>query len=73
VNEIDKGETTLIAIMVCLLFSGLLGTISPLPGGLMAAHFGYMSVFIVSISFLIVGGAVVRIYVAEPRKRVRHV
>lgn len=49
--------------------SELAGTIGPLLGGVLAALLGYEAVFIASIVFLIIGGAVVRIYVPEPRKR----
>lgn len=48
--------------------SELAGTIGPLLGGVLAALLGYEAVFIASIVFLIIGGAVVRIYVPEPRK-----
>ncbi len=43
------------------------GTVGPLLGGLLATALGYQSVFVVSIAFLIVGGAVVNYYVPEPR------
>ena len=49
--------------------SELAGTLGPLLGGVLAALLGYEAVFIASIVFLIIGGAVVRIYVPEPRKR----
>jgi MFS family permease len=49
--------------------SELAGTIGPLLGGVLAALLGYEAVFMASIVFLIIGGAVVRIYVPEPRKR----
>jgi MFS family permease len=45
----------------------LAGTIGPLIGGILAATLGYQSVFIVSITFLLIGGTVVRFYVPEPR------
>lgn len=48
--------------------SELAGTLGPLLGGVLAALLGYEAVFIASIVFLIIGGAVVRIYVPEPRK-----
>jgi MFS family permease len=47
--------------------SELAGTIGPLLGGVLATLFGYTAVFVVSISFLVVGGAVVLAYVPEPR------
>ena len=36
-------------------------------GGILAATLGYQSVFLVSITFLLIGGTVVRFYVPEPR------
>ena len=48
--------------------SEIAGTIGPLLGGLLAAYFGYVSVFVTSIAFLVLGGTVVRIYVPEPRR-----
>jgi MFS family permease len=48
--------------------SEIAGTIGPLLGGLLAAQFGYVSVFVTSICFLVLGGTVVRIYVPEPRR-----
>ena len=49
--------------------SELAGTLGPLLGGVLVALLGYEAVFMASIVFLIIGGAVVRIYVPEPRKR----
>jgi predicted MFS family arabinose efflux permease len=49
--------------------SEIAGTIGPLVGGLLAAHFGYVSVFLTAITFLVLGGTVVRIYVPEPRSQ----
>ena len=49
--------------------SELAGTIGPLLGGVLAAVAGYQSVFLVSIVFLVLGGAVVARYVPEPRKQ----
>lgn len=43
------------------------GTVGPLLGGLLATALGYEAVFMVSIAFLLVGGAVVGYYVPEPR------
>ena len=48
--------------------SEIAGTIGPLLGGLLAAYFGYVSVFVTSIAFLVLGGTVVRIHVPEPRR-----
>ena len=49
--------------------SELAGTIGPLLGGVLAALAGYQAVFMASILFLVVGGAVVARYVPEPRKQ----
>jgi len=49
--------------------SELAGTIGPLLGGVLAALAGYQAVFLASILFLVVGGAVVARYVPEPRKQ----
>ncbi|MCR9262385.1 MAG: MFS transporter [Pseudomonadaceae bacterium] len=57
-----------IRIAIANTASEVAGTIGPLLGGLLAAYFGYLSVFICSICFLVIGGAVVRFYVPEPRR-----
>jgi len=57
-----------IRIAIANTASEVAGTIGPLLGGLLAAYFGYLSVFICSIGFLVIGGAVVRFYVPEPRR-----
>ena len=49
--------------------SELAGTIGPLLGGVLAALAGYQAVFMASILFLVVGGAVVSHFVPEPRKK----
>jgi len=48
--------------------SEIAGTIGPLLGGILAAALGYESVFIAAITFLVIGGTIVTIYVPEPRK-----
>jgi MFS family permease len=50
--------------------SEIAGTIGPLFGGLLATFYGYQSVFITSILFLLIGGIVVGKYVPEPRHSV---
>ncbi len=45
------------------------GTVGPLLGGALAAAAGYQAVFLASITFLVLGGAVVARYVPEPRNR----
>ncbi|MBL4780902.1 MAG: MFS transporter [Porticoccaceae bacterium] len=47
--------------------SEVAGFIGPLLGGILAAWLGYEAVFICSVTFLILGGAMVNIYVPEPR------
>lgn len=48
--------------------SEMAGAIGPLLGGVLAESFGYFSVFGTAMTFLAVGGAVVMMYVPEPRK-----
>ncbi|MBT5724585.1 MAG: MFS transporter, partial [Gammaproteobacteria bacterium] len=43
------------------------GSIGPLLGGAMATWYGYESVFIAAIFFLVVGATLVYFYVPEPR------
>ena len=43
------------------------GSVGPLLGGAMATWYGYESVFIAAIFFLVVGAALVYFYVPEPR------
>ena len=43
------------------------GAIGPLFGGILATLLGYEAVFICSMAFLVLGGALVNTYVAEPR------
>ena len=47
--------------------SEVAGTLGPLLGGLLAAYLGYEAVFISSMAFLVLGGAMVNAYVPEPR------
>ena len=47
--------------------SEIAGSLGPLFGGIIAALLGYEAVFICSMAFLIIGGAMVNAYVAEPR------
>jgi MFS family permease len=58
-----------IRIAIANTASELAGTIGPLLGGVLAALAGYQAVFMASILFLVVGGAVVARYVPEPRKQ----
>lgn len=46
------------------------GTIGPLAGGIMATWFGYESVFIAAIFFLVTGALMVQLFVPEPRTSV---
>ena len=47
--------------------SEIAGTLGPLSGGIIAAIWGYESVFILSITFLLIGGTIVKLFVPEPR------
>ncbi len=47
--------------------SEIAGTIGPLFGGLLATLLGYEAVFICSVAFLVLGGAMINAYVPEPR------
>jgi MFS family permease len=48
----------------------LAGTLGPIAGGLLAHHFGYPALFLVSVAFLAAGGVMVALLVPEPRQRV---
>lgn len=67
--EFGDRDNLPIRIAIANTASEIAGTLGPLIGGLLAAFFGYESVFMVSMLFLVVGGLVVRIYVPEPRYR----
>lgn len=56
-----------VRIAIANTISELAGTLGPLLGGLLATFYGFQSVFICSVGFLVVGGAVVNYYVPEPR------
>jgi len=47
--------------------SEIAGTVGPIFGGLLATLYGYQSVFVTSIIFLLIGGIVVGKFVPEPR------
>ncbi|XOV85502.1 MAG: MFS transporter [bacterium] len=66
--EFGNRDDLPIRIAIANTASEFAGTIGPLLGGLLAAYFGYLSVFVCSIGFLVIGGAVVRFYVPEPRR-----
>ena len=65
--EFGDRENLPMRIAIANTAAELAGTIGPLLGGILAATLGYQSVFIVSITFLLIGGTVVRFYVPEPR------
>ncbi|MFT7688247.1 MAG: MFS family permease [Candidatus Azotimanducaceae bacterium] len=65
--EFGEREDLPTRIAIANTASEIAGTIGPLLGGILVAILGYFSVFITSISFLILGGMVVRMYVPEPR------
>jgi MFS family permease len=66
--EFGSRDDLPVRIAIANTASEIAGTIGPLLGGVLAAYFGYLSVFICSIGFLVIGGAVVRFYVPEPRR-----
>ena len=66
--EFGSRDDLPVRIAIANTASEIAGTIGPLLGGLLAAYFGYLSVFMCSICFLVIGGAVVRFYVPEPRR-----
>ena len=47
--------------------SELAGAIAPVAGGLLAASFGYGTMFSVAMALLLCGGLLVVLYVPEPR------
>ncbi len=67
--EFGNREGLPMRIAIANTISGLAGAIGPLLGGLLAAYFGYLLVFSVSVAFLAVGAIVVAVYVPEPRRR----
>ena len=67
--EFGDRDNLPVRIAIANTASEIAGTLGPLLGGLLAAWFGYYSVFFVSMLFLVIGGTVVRIYVPEPRYR----
>ena len=66
--EFGSREGLPIRIAIANTASEMAGMIGPLVGGLLAAYFGYVSVFVTSICFLVAGGAAVFFFVPEPRK-----
>jgi len=66
--EFGDRENLPMRIAIANTAAELAGTIGPLLGGILAATMGYQSVFVFSITFLLIGGTVVRFYVPEPRK-----
>lgn len=65
--EFGSRDDLPVRIAIANTTSEIAGTVGPLLGGLLAAWTGYVSVFVVSMSFLAIGGLVVGIYVPEPR------
>jgi MFS family permease len=65
--EFGDRENLPMRIAIANTAAELAGTVGPLLGGILAATLGYQSVFLVSITFLLIGGTVVRFYVPEPR------
>ena len=65
--EFGRREEMPMRIALANTASEVAGTIGPLLGGVLAAAFGYASVFGASILFLTLGGLMVLRYVPEPR------
>ena len=65
--EFGEREDLPTKIAIANTTSEIAGTFGPLLGGILVSTMGYSSVFITSMTFLIVGGMVVRMYVPEPR------
>ncbi|MFT5211836.1 MAG: MFS family permease [Flavobacterium sp.] len=65
--EFGEREDLPTKIAIANTTSEIAGTFGPLLGGILVSTLGYSSVFITSITFLVVGGMVVRMYVPEPR------
>ena len=56
-------------IAIANMASEFTGTIGPLAGGLIATFLGYEALFLTSVFFMLIGGVMVKIWVAEPRNR----
>jgi len=67
--EFGDRDNLPVRIAIANTASEVAGTIGPLLGGVLAAMLGFEAVFAASITFLVIGGIVVRIYVPEPRLR----
>ena len=67
--EFGDRDNLPVRIAIANTASEVAGTIGPLLGGGLAAMLGFEAVFAASITFLVIGGIVVRIYVPEPRLR----
>lgn len=69
--EFGDRDNLPVRIAIANTASEVAGTIGPLLGGVLAAMLGFEAVFAASITFLVIGGIVVRIYVPEPRSTSR--
>ncbi len=67
--EFGDREELPLRIAIANTASEVAGTLGPLLGGALAAIYGYLSVFSLSIAFLVIGGAVVVMFVPEPRQK----
>jgi MFS family permease len=65
--EFGSRDDLPIRIAIANTASEIAGTLGPLSGGIIAAIWGYESVFILSITFLLIGGTIVKLFVPEPR------
>lgn len=69
VLEFGDRSSTPTRIAIANTASQVAGSIGPLLGGVMATFFGYESVFVVAIVFLLCGAVMVQLFVPEPRTR----
>jgi predicted MFS family arabinose efflux permease len=67
--EFGRREDLPIRIAIANSASELAGAIGPVAGGIIATVFGYETVFILSMGFLVLGGGMVKLWVAEPRHK----
>ena len=69
VLEFGDRESVPLRIAIANTTSQVTGAAGPLAGGLLAAWFGYETVFGLSVLFLMLGALVIYLYVPEPRLR----
>ena len=70
VLEFGDRENRPIRIAIANTVAQIAGSIGPLLGGALATWYGYESVFLLAIFFLVIGALLVFLFVPEPRNRV---